>query len=72
MRWPKIDPALYKTITWRVLASTDTLLLSFIIITLNAGENVGLIAGYIAGAEIISKMILYYIHEKVWERIKRR
>ena len=49
-----------KTITWRVLASTDTLLISWLLTgSLKIGTS-------IATIEILTKMILYYFHERVW------
>ena len=51
---------LLKTITWRVLGTLDTLLLAWII---SGNIVIGIKIGSI---EIITKMILYYLHEKVW------
>lgn len=51
---------LLKTITWRVIGTTDTILLAWII----TGNP---LTGFSIGAvEIISKMILYYLHERIW------
>ena len=53
-----------KTITWRVIGTTDTLLLSwFISGDLSIGISVGLV-------ELFSKMILYYFHEQFWYKSK--
>ena len=51
-----------KTITWRVLASTDTLMIAWVL-TGNLK-----IAGSIMSVEIVTKMVLYYAHERVWSR----
>ena len=51
---------LIKTFTWRILGSIDT----FIIGTLIIGDSI--IALSISGFEIFSKLILYYLHEKIW------
>tara|TARA_E500000178_G_scaffold350524_1_gene409672 strand:+ start:179 stop:490 length:312 start_codon:yes stop_codon:yes gene_type:complete len=53
-----------KTLTWRVLATTDTFLISYII----TGRFD--FAGAIAGIEVATKMILYYLHERAWSKIK--
>jgi uncharacterized membrane protein len=53
-----------KTITWRVLGTIDTIVISGILI---GDWKVGLSIG---GIEIISKMTLYYIHERVWYKSK--
>ena len=61
---PKIEISrkrhIAKTITWRILASTDTLLIGWVLTgSLKIGSS-------IAGVEIITKMALYYAHERVW------
>lgn len=49
-----------KSITWRIIGSLDTLLLAFIFTgNLESGLK-------ISGIELITKMVLYYFHEKVW------
>jgi uncharacterized membrane protein len=53
-----------KTISWRALGSLDTLTLSFIF----SGSMK--IAGSIASAEILTKIALYYLHERGWAHIK--
>jgi len=51
-----------KTITWRILASLDTFILSwFITGSVTAGAS-------IASLEVITKMFLYYAHERQWEK----
>lgn len=55
---------LYKSISWRVLASFMTFLISGAI--LNAFDEIAL---YIALTESVSKFILYYIHERLWIKI---
>lgn len=53
-----------KTITWRFLASIDTILIGYFI----SGEiEIGVFLG---GIELITKMVLYYLHERVWYRLK--
>jgi len=51
---------LAKTITWRILATSDT----FIIAWLVTG-HIDWAAG-IASIEVITKMFLYYGHERLW------
>lgn len=52
-----------KTITWRFVGSVDTMFLGWLI---SGSAEVGLSLG---GLEILTKMILYYIHERVWYRM---
>mgnify|MGYP003624149047 CR=1 FL=1 len=51
---------LAKTITWRIIGTLDTLLLSWFI---SGDLSIGLQMG---GFEIVTKMVLYYIHERIW------
>lgn len=56
--------SLSKAISWRILGSVDTFLLSlFFTSDVKA-------AGAIAGAEVVTKMLLYYLHERAWSRFK--
>lgn len=52
-----------KGLSWRALGSIDTFLLSWLF-TSNAKA-----AGAIAGTEVITKVLLYYFHERVWASI---
>ncbi|NJB71495.1 putative membrane protein [Saonia flava] len=54
---------LIKTITWRVVGTIDTILLSWFI---SGNPLTGLKIGF---AEVLTKMILYYFHERLWYRI---
>jgi len=53
-----------KSITWRLIGTLDTIVLSWIIT-----EN-PLTGLKIGGIEVITKMILYYFHERIWFKIK--
>ena len=53
-----------KAITWRILGSIDTFIVSYII-TGHAKWALG-----IAGTEAITKLILYYFHERIWNKIQ--
>ncbi|WP_095011720.1 DUF2061 domain-containing protein [Tsuneonella mangrovi] len=55
--------SLVKAISWRALGSIDTFVLS-LLFTHNAKA-----AGAIAGTEVVTKMVLYYFHERAWLRI---
>jgi len=60
----KARRSLAKTLTWRVLATTDTFIISWFI------TGTWTLAGAIAGIEVVTKMFLYYGHERVWDKIK--
>tara|TARA_B100001741_G_C16416065_1_gene533952 strand:- start:43 stop:252 length:210 start_codon:yes stop_codon:yes gene_type:complete len=55
---------LLKTITWRLVGTIDTILLGWLI---TGNPTVGLSIG---GLELITKMILYYMHERIWYKFK--
>ena len=59
-----IKRSILKTVTWRIIGSIDT---AVIIYFITGNWKFGLAVG---GIEVMSKMILYYIHERVWQRIK--
>lgn len=52
-----------KTITWRIIGTFDTIILAWII---SGDPATGLKIG---GAEVVTKMILYYFHERVWYKV---
>jgi uncharacterized membrane protein len=49
-----------KTISWRVVGTLDTMILSWFI---TGSWKLGLTIG---GVEVITKMVLYFLHERVW------
>lgn len=67
-----------KAVSWRVIGTLDTLVLSYLLITvlgplfgfeLPAGEALKT-ASYIAITEVATKMVLYFVHERLWGRIR--
>lgn len=54
---------LVKTLTWRILGTLDTIIISLII---TGNPLMGLKIGFV---EVFTKMILYYFHERIWIRI---
>lgn len=56
---------LLKTITWRIVGTLDTILLSWIITgSLEFGVAIG-------ATELITKMILYFLHERIWYKFSK-
>jgi uncharacterized membrane protein len=53
---------LWKTLSWRIIGSSSTFLIGYII----TGQ--AFLATSIAVAQMIVNTILYYIHERVWLR----
>lgn len=52
-----------KTISWRTLGTLDTIIISYFI----TGNLV--MAASIGSIEVVTKMILYYFHERAWNKI---
>jgi uncharacterized membrane protein len=53
-----------KALTWRTTGTIDTFLISLLI------TKKPFIAASIASVEVLTKIILYYFHERVWNKIK--
>ena len=52
-----------KTITWRLLGTIDTMIIGWFI---TGNPITGLKIG---GVEVITKLFLYYFHERLWFRL---
>lgn len=49
-----------KTLSWRIIGTIDTLVVSYVI---TGSIKIGIAIG---SFEIFTKMILYYLHERIW------
>jgi len=56
--------SLAKAISWRVTGTIDTFLISWLI----TGE--ALLASGIAATEIITKIFLFWLHERAWNKVE--
>ena len=56
---------LAKTITWRLVGTVDTILLGWLV---SGDATIGLTIG---GLEMVTKMALFYLHERAWFRYGR-
>jgi len=54
-----------KAVTWRIVGTIDTMIISYII----TGKIT--VALSIGSVEVFTKMILYFFHERVWAHIHR-
>jgi uncharacterized membrane protein len=52
-----------KTISWRTVGTLDTIIVSYFI----TGSLV--MAASIGSIEVVTKMILYYFHERAWNKL---
>lgn len=52
-----------KSVSWRIIGTLDTILISWIVTgTLRLAFSIGLI-------ELVTKMLLYFLHERIWNKI---
>ena len=60
----KLKRSVVKTISWRIVGTITTIAISWLITgTLALAFSIGFI-------ELISKMALYFLHERTWNNIK--
>jgi len=60
----KIKRSIAKTVSWRIIGTLDTILISWLITgTIALALSIGAI-------ELVSKMGLYFFHERAWNKIK--
>lgn len=56
--------SIVKGITWRVLATSTTTIIAWLVTgQLDAAFQIGLF-------EFVAKLFIYYVHERIWTRIK--
>jgi uncharacterized membrane protein len=55
--------SLVKAVSWRLTGSLDTMIISFLI----TGRIKWALS--ISGIELFTKVFLYFVHERVWNRI---
>lgn len=56
--------SIVKSISWRVIGTLDTILISWLVTgALTVAFSIGAI-------ELITKMVLYFFHERLWNAIK--
>ncbi len=53
-----------KALSWRVIGTLDTLLISYLL----TGEIA--LAASIASIDFLTKMVLYFFHERLWNMVK--
>ena len=55
--------SIVKALSWRLTGTVDTMVISFLITGhLKMAVSIGLV-------EVVTKVCLYYVHERVWNRI---
>jgi uncharacterized membrane protein len=56
--------SIIKALSWRITGTIDTIIVSFII---SGKLKVAFTIGFV---ELFTKVALYYLHERVWNRLK--
>ncbi len=55
--------SIVKSISWRIIGTLDTIVISWIVTgTLTMAFSIGLV-------ELVTKMALYFFHERIWNNI---
>lgn len=55
--------SIVKTISWRTVGTIDTIIISWLVVgDLNFAVTIG-------GVELFTKMLLYFLHERTWDKI---
>ncbi len=57
--------SILKSVSWRILGTIDTIVISYLV----TGKLT--MAVSIGSVEVVSKLLLYYLHERVWENISK-
>ena len=53
--------SVFKTISWRIIATSTTIIIAYFIFgDISDALKVG-------GIEFFAKMIIYYVHERIWQ-----
>ena len=55
--------SLAKALSWRITGTLDTFIISWII------TGTAALAGAIAVTEVITKIVLFWLHERAWNRV---
>lgn len=53
-----------KALSWRVIGTLDTLIVSYVLTSEIS------IAASIASIDFLTKMVLYFFHERIWNAVK--
>lgn len=58
-----------KAITWRMIATGTTFTLAYLVFRESGCEDVLEKSTIVAGLELVLKLIIYYLHERAWQRV---
>ena len=63
-----------KALSWRCVGTLDTFFVSFVVLNVTGVASGGVahaakVSGGIAAVEVVTKVFLYYVHERAWARV---
>ncbi len=64
--------SILKAISWRVIASAATFIISYFVVKHSTNKSDTEVLQYataIASVDVVAKLILYYLHERLWTNI---
>lgn len=64
--------SILKAISWRVIASSTTFIISYVVIKFSTNKSDAQILQFataITSVDAVAKLILYYLHERLWTNI---
>ncbi len=64
--------SILKALSWRVIASAATFVITYVIVRQSSGKTdteALKFASAIASVDVVAKLILYYLHERLWTNI---
>lgn len=56
-----------KALSWRFIATSTTFLLAYFVFSNSDCDDVLEKSSIVAGLEAVSKLIIYYFHERAWQ-----
>lgn len=56
--------SMVKGVTWRLVATLTTVLVAWLVV----GDAI--VASLVGAIEVFTKFVLYYVHERIWSKIK--
>jgi len=58
------ERSILKSISWRIVGTADTVIISWIV---TGALTVAFSIGFV---ELLSKMVLYFVHERIWNKVR--
>ena len=59
--------SILKAVTWRLIATGTTFTLAYLVFSNSDCEDVMEKSTFVAGLELMIKLVIYYLHERAWQ-----